>query len=144
MSTPSTSGILPKPTTSTSTDEILKTTTTNPDQFLQNKININVDDIINIPPSTTNLSDLGITIDSVTSLQSPLMHSNEAEADGSDDVVFDLAEDNVKPFVPKSEISPNGNKCDNEALINRINACIDNAQNMKIACTDNSTPSNKT
>ncbi|XP_065212837.1 heat shock factor protein 1 isoform X1 [Planococcus citri] len=146
VQTPSTSGIASQPmTTPTSTDQVLKTIT-NPEEFIpNNKININVDEIINIPPSTTNLSDLGLTIDGVTSLQNTLISPSGNNADGSDDIVFELHEDNIKPFAQKSEVGANtSNKSDNEALMNRISECIDNAQNMKIACTDNSVLTNKT
>lgn len=124
--TPSSSGVTSQ-AIDTIKDEVLKAAT-NPEE--QDGLTIDVDEIINMPTGSAALDSI-IVANDPTSVQNSMI-SPIGVVDTGDEVVFDLSDDKTR--------TSDGNKSDNEALMNRISECIDNAQNMKIACTDSSVP----
>lgn len=123
-------------------EEVLKAIT-NPDKPIGENLTLDMNEIIKIPSSAvTNVDDINLATNEANIANDALISPKETIAEASDDVIFNLSESNADAFLNKAKPTEEDKniKSDDDVLMKRINECIDNAQNMKIACTDNSLP----
>ncbi len=126
-------------------DENIETVTVTRSPDPNSDVPITVEDMLNITPAETR-SPLNISVvpdqAPVSPIKSPMTSTNNTST-----AVFNISEgvtsfpDGSDTAAPTTDAQPV--KTPSNSLTERINECIDNAQNMKIACTDNSSAPSK-